>query len=617
MWSDNEAEIDLLGFDYLVASLVAVLNERHLLPLTVGVNGDWGSGKSSLIRMTAQRLRCHESGFIVIEFNPWVYEDSQGLKYALIATILDELRSQLPENARSRIQDLWSLVARIAHRSRAAGPIVAGGFAATGAPPEVGVAAGAMAESALGAAADSEGSGSSHLSVIDEFLAPREFRSLFGDLIQQLNQRTVVVLVDDLDRCLPDTVVTTFETIRLFLSVPGTAFVIAAHRQMVEQSVESRYPNAEGSDGSLGRDYLEKLLQVFIHIPPLSAPESETYLTLLLCQLHLESGKFLNVVKSASSHYRGGQLGIAMNEGRVKSVLGEISEELGSDLRWVTSIAPVISGGLRGNPRQLKRFLNTLRLRAKTSEFRGVTLDHPTLAKLMVLEETDNTAFETLFNWQIEHSGSPPQLATAEANSELTETETAEHSSSTRPASATSEAINAWMERPTVARWLTLEPPLAGVDLGPYLYLIRDRFAPGGVTSRLPAQLQSLIRELSSSSRARRRIAVERALQIPEEDLNQLGSALADRARRAPRDPVAISLIEISAVARSIHPLLISALKNVPPTAIPPAMPAILLLRFKDDMPKELTELLNDWEAQSDAPKLSAAVRIARKVDSS
>jgi len=41
MWADNEAEIDLLGFDFLLDELVILLTEPRLLPLTVGLLGDW------------------------------------------------------------------------------------------------------------------------------------------------------------------------------------------------------------------------------------------------------------------------------------------------------------------------------------------------------------------------------------------------------------------------------------------------------------------------------------------------------------------------------------------------------------------------------------------------
>lgn len=51
MWSDNETRIDLLGFDHLVDALELVVTDPRMLPVTVGVAGDWGSGKTSLMWM--------------------------------------------------------------------------------------------------------------------------------------------------------------------------------------------------------------------------------------------------------------------------------------------------------------------------------------------------------------------------------------------------------------------------------------------------------------------------------------------------------------------------------------------------------------------------------------
>ena len=55
MWHDNETRTDLLGFDYLVDELEVLLTERRLLPLTIGIDGGWGSGKSSLMEMIRAR----------------------------------------------------------------------------------------------------------------------------------------------------------------------------------------------------------------------------------------------------------------------------------------------------------------------------------------------------------------------------------------------------------------------------------------------------------------------------------------------------------------------------------------------------------------------------------
>ncbi len=44
MWSDNEANIDLLRFGYLAKAVTGVVTNTELLPITVGIYGDWGGG---------------------------------------------------------------------------------------------------------------------------------------------------------------------------------------------------------------------------------------------------------------------------------------------------------------------------------------------------------------------------------------------------------------------------------------------------------------------------------------------------------------------------------------------------------------------------------------------
>lgn len=97
MWSDNETTIDLLGFDYLVDSLEVLLTEPGLLPLTAGVLGDWGSGKTSLMRMAQERLDA-DDGYVTVFFSPWRYEAYEDVKAALIDTILNRLERAIPED---------------------------------------------------------------------------------------------------------------------------------------------------------------------------------------------------------------------------------------------------------------------------------------------------------------------------------------------------------------------------------------------------------------------------------------------------------------------------------------------------------------------------------------
>lgn len=90
MWSDKETTEDLLG--YIVhASLIknVVTNEKNL-PITVGLYGDWGSGKSSILRILEQQLK-EDNDTVVVYFDGWSFESFDDAKMALIQGIVDAL----------------------------------------------------------------------------------------------------------------------------------------------------------------------------------------------------------------------------------------------------------------------------------------------------------------------------------------------------------------------------------------------------------------------------------------------------------------------------------------------------------------------------------------------
>jgi predicted KAP-like P-loop ATPase len=84
----------------------------------------------------------------------------------------------------------------------------------------------------------------------EEKSVPKEIaalRSLFQELLENL-ELTLIVLVDDLDRCLPNTAISTLEAMRLLLFIPQTAFIIAADEQMIRNAVRSHFGNIDLSD---------------------------------------------------------------------------------------------------------------------------------------------------------------------------------------------------------------------------------------------------------------------------------------------------------------------------------------------------------------------------------
>ncbi len=112
--------------------------------------------------------------------------------------------------------------------------------------------------------------GKEKISNIPEEIA--EFRKAFDKLLEEAKIDQLVVLVDDLDRCLPETAIETLEAIRLFVFTARTAFVIAADEAMIEYSVRKHFPDLPDSTGpqTYARNYLEKLIQ-FLFVFPLWA----------------------------------------------------------------------------------------------------------------------------------------------------------------------------------------------------------------------------------------------------------------------------------------------------------------------------------------------------------
>jgi predicted KAP-like P-loop ATPase len=92
MWSDNETTTDLIGFRVHSDLILSVVTDSGLLPVVLGVFGDWGGGKSSIMKMLERDLRSEEYKDIVcLYFNGWMFEGYEDAKSALLTSILIQL----------------------------------------------------------------------------------------------------------------------------------------------------------------------------------------------------------------------------------------------------------------------------------------------------------------------------------------------------------------------------------------------------------------------------------------------------------------------------------------------------------------------------------------------
>lgn len=76
MWSDNETTIDYLNFGIVADACAKLLQQAEGVPISVGISGGWGAGKTSLVRMVEARLKASakpdENTYVVVTFNPWL-----------------------------------------------------------------------------------------------------------------------------------------------------------------------------------------------------------------------------------------------------------------------------------------------------------------------------------------------------------------------------------------------------------------------------------------------------------------------------------------------------------------------------------------------------------------
>lgn len=603
MWPDNETEVDLLGFDYLVDELELLLADDRLLPLTVLVSGDWGSGKSSLMEAARRRLEAEtgESEFICVKFTPWRFEDFHYGKVALMAAVVDaiadfaeERKSHLSE-AVEKANKLRSWLQRWGVFKNAA----AVGAALAGAGPEEIQAAGAAAD-ILGAAG-----GRPEPEHTRAFESAAHFHSEFEDLIESLGDKlkAVVVFIDDMDRCSSEaTIVETFEAMRLFLNAPKTAYVIGAQESIVEAALNRRYVGRLEGDEDLGSHWLEKMLQHSIAVPPLGEPEVLTYINLLFCELHTSVEDFEKLRAAADADRQANPFHVAMNAGIATGVIGELPPELAAALDIAAQIGPVVATNLRGNPRETKRFLNRFLLRKATAEKRSMTLEEDKLAKLLVLERLlDARHFEQVFLWHLESdTGTPEKLAVAER---LARGE--------RPTDVPDD-VSGWVAQPKVGDWLRAEPSLAGTSLGPYFTFSRDRLARLITAPRLSHELQKLLANLQGDVDPLRVKAVETAASLDLAPLAELVPALLDAAGRDLNGEAAKSLRELAAKRPEVATAMFDALDKLPKKDWRGTFALSIGTDFRQD--PRARAVLEHWAAKGNADVKKQAERALAKL---
>lgn len=488
MWSDNETSEDLLGFKVHADLLIDVINDNKILPVTIGVFGDWGSGKSSILKIVNDELAGAEDSLkndtLVLYFNGWLFEGYDDAKAALLESIIEKfehhktLGSKIRDEARKLIKSVkWMRAIGLGFKRvilPVASAYVTGGLSLV---PHLARELSKLDGSELAKRLQGE-EGENFLSQIisnreeEDSTLVREFRNDFKNLIEKSRIKKLVVIIDDLDRCTPERIIENLEAIKLFLNVERTAFIIGADPRIVRHAIEFKYrtESIENSDEPNSRnerivnDYLEKLIQIPYNLPRLSDNEVETYMTLLFCQKEL-GVSFEKVLQAFNQHRASDRYG-SFGFGDIRSIVTEDEQkQLSQSISLIASLSSVITEGLNGNPRQIKRFLNTFTLRSRLVQVAKLPdFKVEILAKLMVLEYSSPVLFTKIYSWQSSQNGEPKELKDMEALIEKSDLE------------GLRSKYPEWVQEKAM-RWLKVEPKLSGIDFRDYYWISRDHLS--------------------------------------------------------------------------------------------------------------------------------------------
>lgn len=480
MWSDNETVVDYLNFGIVADACTKLLQQAEGSPISVGVSGGWGAGKTSLIRMVEARLKtvanANENTYVVVTFNPWLYQDFEGARSALLQLVGDEVLRLSTKN-----QSLTKKAKRILQRINLLRVVQLGGEAA--ATLYTGIPIGPMGQAVLKVSEflglsekdeDADTVDKKDKKDNDALIKPAEpislpneiqaFRDALEELLEELKV-TLVVFVDDLDRCLPRTAISTLESIRLLLFLKRSAFVIAADNDFIRGAVQAHFEGA-GISSEVATNYFDKLIQIPLHVPRLGVNEAKAYLALLLMEQACKEGsfdkvKFESALKAIPAQLQSSWRGDAITSEFLQTLAGLENKEMLALMELAEGLSPLLTQSIavNANPRLMKRFLNTVYLRSALAEPQGIKLDIPALAKWHLIERCDGDLANALASQVTSDSeGRVEALRLAE--------EKAANSGEPLPTPFTDNAFT--------RQWLQLHPALGETDLRPLLHLSRD-----------------------------------------------------------------------------------------------------------------------------------------------
>ena len=597
MWKDSESNIDYIDFEYIAELVNEIVMDDSLLPASIGVYGDWGSGKSSIMSISQEELCKKDNAALIINFNAWLFEDYGDAKNTVINCILDQIEE--------RIKDKETLKDKFKHLRKSISVFELSTALMKNSSSIISLILnplnfiGVVENTSKGIVESIEGIKNRYEAIVSHESLRNDvanFRNDFGKLIEDSDISRVVIYVDEMDRCLPDTILEIFEAMRLFLFTGKVAFVFGADERQIAYAIRQKYSDSIFETEhkiNIGKEYLEKIIQYPIRIPTMTVPETEMYLTFLFCSKFLSKEEFQSLKCDCINQFRANT-----SRFELPDKVAEFANfnDISNFYSLARKISYLLNSGLNGNPRQFKRFLNEFEMRKKVAKLKKIEIDEKVLVKMMMLQYVKPNIFADFI--ELYGKGNLNMcLSLYKTDDEEHEGRVSEKGSKTKNNKSNFEKKwdDEWFER-----WMKEEPSIKEENLEPYFYLSRGTNDVFNYSSNI--KLSEPARKIIDAYMGENDILITRArsdiknISILECNLiiDELYNAFITESAKKNINVIK-GLAEIASNKRECFGTVLSKLKLIPADSINIAM-IVYIDGLKTINKDEINKLISTWE---------------------
>lgn len=402
MWIDNVSDLDLLNYRPYLEILLDLVEDKNLSNCCVGLFGNWGIGKSTLINFLENEI-VNKENIEIININAWLLEDFTNTKTLLLKMVLEDLEKLISKYKVSKVK--FKKLKNSVNYFNVSTDVL---------PELISFMLGNMSNNLLSMnilqklknklinkdyTIDQDKLKSKYLKMesVNEI---RDFKKNLEDLLKESKLKKIVIVLDDLDRCSPDKILEILDVTKLFLSIEKIIFIIAIDERIIRDAINRKFP----SDSLRSyNDYINKMVQIPLKLREPTEKEISLYIYKLVLQLHLDESDF-NIIINHSSFPRISKYKSLIQENCIKTDILKkefhFEDVLVQEIEVINTIRDEVATCLRGSPRSAKIFLNTFYIRKSLLKLYSIDdVDLSLLAKLMLLEIMNEGCYKDLSNW--------------------------------------------------------------------------------------------------------------------------------------------------------------------------------------------------------------------------